>query len=117
MDKAGKNGELRSEIRKAAEQGAVVEFRPSTGAMVYQMILRDWSESGLGILVKKDSRICKLLEVGHSFSMAVHMDGRRDRPENVRVEVRHISEPVAGQHPEHYIIGLMVQERLEEGAA
>ena len=117
MDIAGKRGELRSEIRKAAEQGAVVEFRPSTDAMVYQMILRDWSESGLGLLVKKDSRICTMLEVGHTFSMTVHMDGCRDRPENVRVEVRHISEPVGGQHPEHYIIGLMVRERLEEGVA
>ena len=112
MNRVGKNGELRSEIRKAAAQGAVVEFRPSTDAMVYQMILRDWSESGLGILVKQDSGICKLLKVGHTFSMAVHKNGRKEEPQTVRVEVLHISEPMAGHHPKHYIVGLMVRERL-----
>jgi len=115
MMKAREIEELRSEIRKAAAQGAVVEFRPSKDAMVYQLLLRDWSESGLGILVKKDSMICKLLDVGHTLSLTVHRDGRRDRPENVRAEVGHISEPQAGRHPDHYIIGLMIRERLEDG--
>jgi|GEM_PF-6133191 hypothetical protein len=113
MIQAEKNGELRSEIRKAAEQGAVVEFRPSAEAMVYQMTLRNWSDLGLGLLVKKNSGICKVLEKGHTFAMAVHKVGARDRIENVRVEVRHISEPAAGQHPDHYIIGLLIRERME----
>lgn len=118
MTKAGhlKSEELRSEIRQAAVRGAVVEFRPSKNAMIYQLILRNWSESGLGILVKKDSKICKFLEVGHIFSMAVHLGECRSQAENVSAEVRYISEPMGGQHPDHYIIGLHIRERLEEAA-
>lgn len=105
--------ELRSEIRQAAEKGTVVEFRPSRDAMIYQLTLRDWSPSGLGILVKKESRIYKLLEVGQVIPMAVHLGDDRTRPEYVSAEVRHISEPVEGQHPNHSIIGLYIRERLE----
>lgn len=104
--------ELRSEIRQAAAHGAVVEFRPSKDAMIYQLTLRDWSASGLGILVKKDSKISQLLDVGQIFTMAIHLGSARTEPEHVYAEVRNISEPQAGRHPDHYIIGLHIRERL-----
>lgn len=115
--KPSQNEELRSEIREAAAQGASVEFKPSTDAMSYRLTLRDWSPSGLGILVKTDSDLCRLLSVGQVFDMMVHRGEGMTPPEYVRVEIRHISEPATGQHPGHLIVGLYIRERMDKTTA
>jgi len=113
MNREGRsqNEDLRSEIRKAAAKGASVEFKPSKDSMTYHLSLRDWSPSGLGILVKKDSDILRLLKTGQVFPMIVHRGGSQTQSEQLKVEIRHISEPAKGQHPDHCIVGLYILER------
>lgn len=105
--------ELRDEIRHAAAQGASVEFKPSATSMPYRLMLRDWSGAGLGILVRKDSEICSHITVGQIFPMTIFkQEDRTVSQESVTVEIRHISPPEKGQHPDHLIIGLRVLEKI-----
>ncbi|WDP91805.1 MAG: hypothetical protein HUN04_19660 [Desulfobacter sp.] len=100
--------ELRADVREAAEKGGSIEFKPSENAMVYQFGLRDWSTSGLGILVRNDSRVLALIEVGQVISLKVHDPGGHVSDTPIEAEIRHISEPEDGRHPDHKIIGLQI---------
>lgn len=100
--------ELRSELRQTAEKGGSIEFRPSESSMVYQFGLRDWSASGLGILVRNDSKVLGLMAVGQVVSLKVHSPGGQIAKTPVEAEIRHISEPEDGRHPHHKIIGFQI---------
>ena len=102
------NGESRSDFRAADVQGGSIEFRPSEDAMVYQFSLRDWSSSGLGILVRNDSEILTHIRVGQVISFKVHRAGGNMVEDQLEAEIRHISEPEEGQHPDHKIVGLHI---------
>ncbi len=108
-----KNHELRSEIRKAASEGASIEFKPARDSMGYHFKLRDFSPSGLGILVNKDSDIFKHIKVGNVLSMKCHKGNATPAPQNLRVEIKHISKPVNGKPENHLIIGLYIIEIIE----
>ena len=111
MEKENKSegSELRTQIRMAGGQGAIVEFQPQGNMLAYQFPLRDWSESGLGILAREDSKILKYLEAGQTLLVLLHWGGRRET-EEVRVEIRHISAPEQGRHPGHKVVGLSILE-------
>lgn len=111
-----KGEELRSEVRKAASNGASVEFKPSIDTMTYQFKLRDWSASGLGVLAKKESDIFNHIEVGQIFAMKVHKGDAGVFPELLNVEIRHISEPVNGQPANHFVIGLYIVDRIQDNS-
>ncbi len=108
------NGELRSEIREAAAKGASVEFKPSKESMTYHFSLKDWSTSGLGILVQKDSNIFRYIEVGQEVLLKFHKGDATLAPENLKAQIRHISEPAEGLHPNHLIVGLYILERVSD---
>ncbi len=112
MEKENKSegNELRNQIRNEDTQNAIVEFQPQGNMLAYQFPLRDWSESGLGILARQDSRLLKHLEAGQTLSALLHWGGRRET-EEVRVEIRHISDPEQGRHPGHKIVGLSILEK------
>lgn len=105
-DKQG--GGLRSDVRETATSGGSIEFKPSEKAMVYQFSLRDWSSYGLGILVRNDSKVLAHLKVGQIISFKMHRPGGGILEHPVDAEIRHISEPEKGQHPEHKIVGLEI---------
>ncbi len=108
------NGELRSEIREAAAKGASVEFKPSKESMTYHFSLKDWSHSGLGILAQKDSNIFRYIEVGQEVLLKFHKGDATLAPENLKAQIRHISEPAEGLHPNHLIVGLYILERVSD---
>lgn len=105
--------DLRAQVRTAAADGASVEFKLPDSVHVYQFPLRDWSDNGLGILIKKDSKILEHIRAGQIFSVILRRDGRGLSLEVYWVEVRHISDPGQGRHPGHKVVGLKILERVQ----
>jgi hypothetical protein len=114
IDENTPNRELRSEIREAAANGASVEFKPSKESMTYHFSLRDWSPSGLGILVQKDSSIMRFIEVGQEVLLKFHRGDVTLAPEHLKAQIRHMTEPGEGLHPNHLIVGLSILERVSD---
>jgi len=103
-----KQGGFRSYLRAIAAKGGRVEFKPSGRSMVYQFGLRDWSDSGLGIIVHKDSAVLGHLKVGQVLALTLHQTEGSITRDALEAEIRHISEPEHGQHPNHKLVGLHI---------
>lgn len=106
------NWELRSDARKLAAKGESIEFRPAENAMVYQFSLRDWSDFGLGILVRNDSKVLTYIKVGQVIAFKIHRPEGSMPEHPLEAEIRHISEPEDGRHPDHKIVGLHILQDL-----
>ena len=110
-DNCSESEDLRTQVRIAAGEGASVEFTFPGSVFIYQFPLRDWSSTGLGILVRQDSKILDHIREGLVFSVTL----RRERVglsfEVYRVEIRHISDPEQGRHPGHKIVGLSILDK------
>jgi len=76
--------------------------------MVYQFSLRDWSDFGLGILVRNDSKILTHIKVGQVITFKIHKPEGNIAEHPLEAEIRHISEPENGRHPDHKIVGLHI---------
>ncbi|MGD9824249.1 hypothetical protein [Desulfobacter sp.] len=105
--------DLRTQVRTAVADGASVEFTFPDSVLVYQFPLRDWSDTGLGILTKQDSKILDYIREGQIFSVILRREGISLSLEEYRVEIRHISDPEQGRHPGHKVIGLSILERTQ----
>jgi len=103
------NEELRSDDRNMAATGGSIEFRPSEDAMVYQFSLRDWSDFGIGILVRNDSKILTHIKVGQIITFKMHKPEGKISEDPIEAEIRHISEPKDGRHPDHKIVGFHIR--------
>ena len=110
-DNCSESEDLRTEVRTAAADGASVEITFPDSVMVYQFPLRDWSYTGLGILVRQDSKILDKLQEGQVLSVTLRREGVGLSFEVYRVEIRHISDPEQGRHPGHKIVGLRILEK------
>jgi hypothetical protein len=104
--------ELRLEIREAASEFAAVEFKPSTSALSYVFKLRDFSSSGLGLLVKQDSEFLKCIRTQDIMIIKYHKGNTATEPQYIKVQVRHISAPVNGRPENHMVVGLLFLEKL-----
>lgn len=109
--------ELRREIRKAASEFARIEFKPASADLSYHLRLRDFSDSGLGVLVKKDSELLTHLKTGDVLAMTYFKGSEAIPSQCLKVEIRHISDPAKGKPENHLIVGLHILERLDTGDA
>lgn len=101
----------RSEIRNSASEGASISFKPPGGAWEYHIKLRDFSTSGLGLLVKEDSDLLKHIREGDIFGVNYHEDAAPRTVQQRKVQVRHISFPATGIPEKHMIVGLRFLEQ------
>jgi hypothetical protein len=107
--------ESRSEPRIPASEGAIISFKPPGSDWEYNIKLRDFSTSGLGLLVKEDSDLLKYIRVGDVFAVNYHEDSvPMARARYRKVQVRHISFPAAGRPENHRIVGLHFLEHNGE---
>ncbi|MEX1300351.1 MAG: PilZ domain-containing protein [Desulfotignum sp.] len=107
--------ESRSEPRIPASEGAIISFKPPGSEWEYNIKLRDFSTSGLGLLVKEDSDLLKYIRVGDVFAVNYHEDGvSMARVRHHKVQVRHISVPAAGKPENHMVVGLSFLVHNEE---
>lgn len=113
MEKENSSGneDLRSQVRTAVADGASVEFTFPDCVVVYQFPLRDWSDTGLGILARQDSKVLEHFQEGQVISVTLRREGAGLSLEVYRVEIRHISDPEQGRHPGHKIVGLSILEK------
>jgi hypothetical protein len=106
--------ESRSEIRNPAFEGASISFKPTGGVWEYQIKLREFSDSGLGLLVKQDSDLLKQICVGDVFAVNYYENSVPMTVQHRTVKVRHISFPPTGTPENHMIIGLRFLEQDDD---
>lgn len=105
---------LRSEERSAASESASIAFQPPESEMEYHFKLRDFSASGLGLFVKKDSRLLKYIHAGDIFSAKYYKGIAATPPEHLKVQIQHISAPAGGKPENHVIVGLYFLEKRQD---
>ncbi len=98
----------RIETRRTDGRGSSVEFKPGESLIAYQFKLRDYSSQGLGILVKEDSNVLKLINVGDILKMKYYQGDDRPDPVFLKTKIQHISPPDKGRHRNHIVIGLHI---------
>ena len=100
----------RIEPRITGHKNASVEFIPGNDKMFYQFKLRDFSSRGFGIIVKKDSKVLKLLKTGDILNMKYHSEEAAISPVLHKTQIKHISEPDPGTYKDHMLVGLLILE-------
>ena len=103
-----KEKNLRGESRTQSLEGGSVEFIPGANEITHHFKLKDFSSKGIGILVRKDSRVLKHLKIGDVISMKFHPDLASRVPEIHQTQIKHISEPEAGKHEGHMVVGFLI---------
>ncbi|MBU1344584.1 MAG: hypothetical protein KKE44_09815 [Proteobacteria bacterium] len=101
---------LRGEDRKESLKSASVEFIPGDNEIAYHFKLKDFSSKGLGIIVRKDSKVLKCIKSGDILTMKYHPDEATANPVPQLTEIKHISEPEPGKHKDHMLVGLLILE-------
>lgn len=100
----------REENRTTSAGHGSVEFIPVGNHISYHFKLKDFSSKGLGILVRKDSKVLQHIKIGDVISMKYHPEMASVTPKVYQTEIKHISEPEPGQHKDHMLVGLMIVE-------
>lgn len=103
---------IRSEVRNTASEYASIAFKPAGAALEYHFRLRDFSASGLGLLVKQDSRLLKHINTGDIVFAKYYKDDAATPPEHLKVQIQHISTPFSGKPENHVIVGLYFLEKI-----
>ena len=98
--------ESRLESRITASDDASISFKPPGSDWEYHIKLRDFSASGLCLLVKEDSNLLKYIRVGDIFSVNYHENSDPMAVRTQTVQIRHISFPASGIPEKHMIVGL-----------
>lgn len=101
---------LRKETRTRGRENASVEFTPGNNAIAYHFKLKDFSSTGFGIIVRKDSKVLKHIKSGDVLTMNYHPDKATANPIPHRTQIKHISEPEPGKHRDHMLVGLLILE-------
>lgn len=102
--------ELRGEPRSEEQPHGSVEFIPGNNEIVHHFKLKDFSSKGLGILVRKDSKVLKHIKIGDVLAMKYHPEKATVTPVTHQTQIKHISEPGPGMHKGHMLVGLMILE-------
>lgn len=105
----------RAEPREAAADFYSVEINLGGTVPVYRFKLRDISDHGICILIKKHSPILPHLQVGDRMDLLFYSDNRDGSPRQLTTEIRHITEGTPGNLEGHVLVGLRVLEGSTSG--
>ncbi|MBW2133057.1 MAG: hypothetical protein JRG88_11075 [Deltaproteobacteria bacterium] len=94
--------------RTLVDQYYSVQVTVDKETPIYQFKLRDTSEGGLCIAVRRDSDILSRLEVGQVHRMRYAPSGVRGELKYILTKIRHITLCREGPHKDHYLVGLTV---------
>jgi len=95
----------RSAQRHPAQLEHMVAFE-ITGYPVYQLKLQDVSKAGAGVIVRHDSKLLTLVQVGQQLTMRVLSPKDSKVVQGVyRVRIAHISESKEGRFKGHMVVG------------
>jgi hypothetical protein len=108
-DETSKPSQHREERRKARSKdlsNPMVEIK-FPGNPIYQLKVRDISDEGVGVLVRPDSKLLNLIEIGHEISIKLVLPRNYTGPSgNFRSRIEHITEIQEGPFKGHLIAGL-----------
>ena len=83
------------------------------GNPIYQLKVRDISDEGVGVLVRPDSKLLNLIEVGHEVIVKLVLPRNYRGPSgNFRARVEHITEIQENRFKGHMIVGLFFLPRI-----
>jgi hypothetical protein len=103
--------ERRSEPRTEIEKYHSVEFHISDLDFLYQFKIWNMSSKGMCLLVREDSDVLKYLEVGNVLDMKFYTTDFSMPPENLKIQIKHITKDEQGRFKGHYLVGLLVLEK------
>jgi hypothetical protein len=104
--KPSQHPEVRKKPRSKDLSNPMVEIK-SPGNPIYQLKVRDISDEGVGVLVRPDSKLLNLIEIGHEVSVNLVLPRHYRGPSgNFRARVEHITEIQEGRFKGHRIVGL-----------
>jgi len=77
------------------------------GNPVYQLKVRDISNEGVGVLVRPDSKLLHLIEVGQEITVKLMLPRNYSEPSgSFRTKVEHITEIEEGPYQGHLVVGI-----------
>jgi hypothetical protein len=104
--KPSQNSEERRKSRSKDLSNPMVEIK-ITGNPIYQLKVRDISDKGVGVLVRPDSKLLNLIEIGHEIGIKLVLPREYRGPSGkFRARVEHISEIVEGPYQGHFVVGI-----------
>ena len=104
--------ERRARSRRTELRNYRVEIK-LIGAPIYQFRVQDVSSDGAGILIKEDSKFLNLIEVGQIVDAEFISPEGTDPAGDYKAEIRHITKPNEGKHKGHFLVGLMIIEKID----
>jgi hypothetical protein len=105
-DVKGEFKERRASHRTLIDRFYSVEFEIVKGAPSYQFKLRDLSEGGLCIAVRRDSAILSHLKVGDVHHLRYAPSNAPTQEIDILTKIRHITRCREGPYKDHYLVGL-----------
>ncbi len=94
--------------RTLVNQYYSVQITVAKESPTYQFKLRDISEGGLCIAVRRDSEILPRLEVGQIHRMRYAPAGVRGELKDILTKIRHITLCREGPYKDHCLVGLSI---------
>ena len=108
--------QLRKEIEQRREKRTYWLSEPMAvlripNAPIYQLKLNDVSRSGVGMIVRSDSRLLSIISVGQGFRLRLLSYGRSEvLPGLYEAVVEHISRLKEGPYKGHFVVGVALKE-------
>lgn len=106
--------ERRTTPRYAATSEHMVEF-VFAGNPIYQLKAKDISETGIGVIVKPNSKFMSLIEIGQEMVVKLlspaetrHVQG------NYRVKIAHITDLENGKFSGHKLVALTLVTKISD---
>ena len=103
--------EKRSEPRTDLEKYHSVEFSIPDLDFLYQFKIWNMSSKGMCLLVREDSAVLKHLKVGDVLDMKCYATDFSLPPDNLKIQIKHITQDEQGRFKGHSLVGLLVLEK------
>jgi hypothetical protein len=112
MKQPGQLPDRRLEPRVTKLSNHRVEFK-FTGVPVYQLIVRDLSANGAGIVVRTDSKILNMIRIGQELDVKlISFAGATGPSGHYRSRIEHISDLKEGRFRGHMVVGISILNKM-----
>jgi hypothetical protein len=105
------SAEKRSEPRTETEKYYSAEFSIVELGSLYQFKIWNVSPKGMCLLVRNDSDVLKYMEVGKVLDMKCYTTDFSVPPENLKIQIKHVTKQDQGRFMGHYLVGLLILEK------
>jgi hypothetical protein len=105
--------EKRSEPRRAKLRNYRIEIK-LVGEPIYQFRVINVSTKGAGLLIKDDSALLSMIEVGQILDVDF-ISPKGSKPSGMyKIEIKHITKPGKAAHQGHRLVGISILKKLDQ---